>query len=522
MATVEGALTRLAVGVCVGKQGRAILPALTRATTAVPRISSVVDFATVLDVAIAVEVIAGAAFYFALAVTAPSATVVDATAAGFGVAVFAARRATFAAVQRIDSQFRFAAVGVLFIAVAVTLAAVVDDAGASLAARASVRDQTQVAASSAVGLAVAQIRLALAVAVTVAETVLANRLAAACRVAENGCSLGFGLAHLTARATVCHVTRQVFLATVLGLLVAVVETGVAVDAADAFAAGSLTVQLDASVEADPAVIGILLEVDLAAVGRVEIAVFVRRLAFHDLAFAAHALCGRMRQIAGVVAGTTMIYVQRGIGFANVVTVAVSTADGASPGTLFVATVATNAVVVALARLVRRTALAFVAAAVDVGFFTVVFAVTTTWFDTHVVGTYTARAIVVLLATVPGQALPAVGTAAVHPGLSGASLIVATGFELADMVDARVRDTIVVDGAFSTIVARLTDATAVGVGLATVALSVLAEFVASESSARATLAGDLERWRIARSTAPKRSRKQDKHPAQYAGERWLRH
>src|SRR5690606_22452690 len=113
LTSVEDAFAGLAVGVGVSELLRTVAATGTGAAATVRRVGGVVDLAAVLDVTVAVEMVCGTGLYLALAVAAPGGPVVDVAAAGFGVAVVAARNLTCAAVERVDCQLRFATLGVL-------------------------------------------------------------------------------------------------------------------------------------------------------------------------------------------------------------------------------------------------------------------------------------------------------------------------------------------------------------------------------------------------------------------------
>jgi hypothetical protein len=215
----------------------------------------------------------------------------------------------------------------------------------------------------------------------------------------------------------------------------------------------------------------------------------------------------MRQVADVLARTAVLHVQRGVGLADVIVVAVPATGGTGDGTRFAATIVAYAVVVSITGLPGAAALALVATAVDVRLLAVSLAVTAARFDTNVVGADTAGAVVVLQTAIAGPALLAVRTATVHAGLPWALLLVGARLELTLVVDTRLREAVIVYGAIPPVLAGLAHASAIDVGLATVPIAVFAQLLTrGAATAAAGVARDFERGRVARSSSSKRGRK----------------
>ena len=215
----------------------------------------------------------------------------------------------------------------------------------------------------------------------------------------------------------------------------------------------------------------------------------------------------MWQIADSGARAAMLHVQRGVGLADVVIVAVAATSGASHGARLVATIFAHAIAVSLANLLGAAALALVAAAVDVRLLAVLLAISAARFDTNVVGADAAGAVVVIEAAVAGQALLAVRAAAVHARLARALQTVGARLELTRVFDARLGEAVGIHGAIPPVLAGLTHAAAIDIGLATIPIAVFAQLIARETPGAATRLGrNFERGRVARSTSSERGRK----------------
>src|SRR5690606_11690145 len=183
---------------------------------------------------------------------------------------------------------------------------------------------------------------------------------------------------------------------------------------------------------------------------------------------------RMGQIAGLIAATAVIGVQRGLRLAYPVLVAISAARRANDLAGTVTAVPANAIVIVFTRLPCRTTLAVGATAIHVRFLPVVLLVPAVRLDARFVRTDLTGAVVVTQASAAGFAARAVGAAAVHPRFARAFFLVDAGLRLANALDAGPLSAVAVYLTSAAILAGLADPTAIDVGLSAVQLAVFAE------------------------------------------------
>src|SRR5690606_39172693 len=119
------------------------------------------------------------------------------------------------------------------------------------------------------------------------------------------------------------------------------------------------------------------------------------------------------QVADLVASAAMFHRQGGVGFAQVVAVAIGAAHRARRAAHAIPALAAQAVCVLPAVVTRAAALTLGTTAVDVRLVAVLLGVSATGLDAHIVGADAAGAIIVLEAAPAGRTPGAVGTAAVH-------------------------------------------------------------------------------------------------------------
>jgi hypothetical protein len=164
---------------------------------------------------------------------------------------------------------------------------------------------------------------------------------------------------------------QVHLAAVVAGTVAVLETFVAGDFATASRAAGRAVQIRANLMTRSAVELVRLQVDLAAIARIPVAIHGASVAAVglDAALPAAALRGSVRQIAGIPARSAVLGVRAGVDLAVVVIVEVAVGEPiqANGTAALVVALLTDAVGAQRARLARQARFAAVPSAVHVRF-----------------------------------------------------------------------------------------------------------------------------------------------------------
>jgi hypothetical protein len=282
----------------VGEYTAAILPARCQAPATVAGVAREIHLAAVRDTPVAVLVVRVAASYSAHGLAAPASAIVKGAGTGRRVALAAAFGGAFTAVLCVYRQLGLATILVNVIAIVKTWIAFSDDALARTAGSRTIGRDAQVATGATVSSAITQVRFAFSVPIAVPQPSFTNSGTAAVGIAKDGLVRAVSFAHVAALSAIAYVAAKVPLAAILQPTVAIVKARLAIHAAASRLTGRCTVDFHADTEAGAAVAGVLIQVDLAAVVGVPVAVLPRCFALDNGAGAANALWRCIGQVTG--------------------------------------------------------------------------------------------------------------------------------------------------------------------------------------------------------------------------------